>query len=232
MTGSLVLLFRGLIALFYQRQGNVYNAVLGTWTKLLSKRISPEAEPVPLRATISSKMGRRLKRRWTAKYKKLREENNNKTKAQIVTMVFRKRVRHDLYHAKNEACRRKIRRLFDEWWTETYTADRQPDPVLKLKTREPEEDRAIPLCYVSTVDDYGNTQIEEVMKTPAELADLPSTSRPQEEAADGGERRNVPDHEEPLAWIQELTDSTFKMAVQNYDYLERSRSLREWGPPL
>ncbi|VDL80197.1 unnamed protein product [Nippostrongylus brasiliensis] len=186
----------------------------------------------PTDATISSKMGRRLKRRWTTKYKKLREQNKNKTKAQIVTMVFRKRVRHDLYHAKNEACRKRIRRLFDEWWTETYTADRKPDAVLKLKTREPEEDRAIPLCYVSTVDDYGNTQIEEVMKTPAELADIPSTSRPQEEVANGGEGRNVPDHEDPLAWIQELTDSTFKMAVQNYDYLERSRSLRDWGPRL
>ncbi|WKY13075.1 hypothetical protein Q1695_004131 [Nippostrongylus brasiliensis] len=221
------------LAIFALTTPQVYSAMLVTWTTLLTKRPSPEADPVPLRATISSKMGKRLKRRWTAKYKKLREENNSKTKAQIVTMVFRKRVRHDLYHAKNEACRRKIRQLFDEWWTETYTADRQPDPVLKLKTRvdmyleeraaimdnlvflrgdrrgqvagdqqpkQPEEDRAIPLCYVSTVDDYGNTQIEEVMKTPAELA--------------------------------ELTDSTFKMAVQNYDYLERSRSLREWGPRL
>ncbi|WKY13039.1 hypothetical protein Q1695_004113 [Nippostrongylus brasiliensis] len=251
------------LAIFALTTPQVYCAVLSTWTKLLTKRISPEAEPVPLRirrrrqrrqrrqrrrggrglhtnrrrpkrkATISSKMGRRLKRRWTAKYKKLREQNKNKTKAQIVTMVFRKRVRHDLYHAKNEACRKRIRRLFDEWWTETYTADRKPDAVLKLKTRvdmyleeraalmnslvflggdgrgqatgdqqsqEPEEDRAIPLCYVSTVDDYGNTQIEEVMKTPAELA--------------------------------ELTDSTFKIAVLNYDYLERSRSLRDWGPRL
>ncbi|WKY13055.1 hypothetical protein Q1695_004121 [Nippostrongylus brasiliensis] len=272
------------LAIFALTTPQVYCAVLSTWAKLLTKRISPEAEPVPLRvrrrrqrrqrrqrrrggrrprvnrrrpkrkATISSKMGRRLKRRWTTKYKKLREQNKNKTKAQIVTMVFRKRVRHDLYHAKNEACRKRIRRLFDEWWTETYTADRQPDPVLKLKTRvdmyleeraalmnslvflggdgrgqaagdqqpkEPEEDRAIPLCYVSTVDDYGNTQIEEVMKTPAELADIPSTSRPQEEVANGGEGGNIPDHENPLAWIQELTDSTFKMAVQNYDYLER-----------
>ncbi|WKY13069.1 hypothetical protein Q1695_004128 [Nippostrongylus brasiliensis] len=221
------------LAIFALTTPQVYNAMPGTWTKLLTKRPSPDADPAPLRATISSKMGKRLKRRWTTKYKKLREENKNKTKAQIVTMVFRKRVRHDLYHAKNEACRKRIRRLFDEWWTETYTADRQADPVLKLKTRvdmyleeraaimdnlvflrgdrrdqaagdqkpkEPQEDRAIPLCYVSTVDDYGNTQIEEVMKTPAELA--------------------------------ELTDSTFKMAVQNYDYLERSRSLREWGPPL
>ncbi|WKY13041.1 hypothetical protein Q1695_004114 [Nippostrongylus brasiliensis] len=221
------------LAIFALTTPQVYSAMLGTWTKLRTKRPSPEADPVPIRATISSKMGRRLKRRWTAKYKKLREENNNKTKAQIVTMVFRKRVRHDLYHAKNEACRRKIRRLFDEWWTETYTVDRQPDPVLKLKTRvdmyleeraaimdnlvflrgdrrgqaageqqpqQPEEDRAIQLCYASIVDDYGNTQIEEVMKTPAELA--------------------------------ELTDSTFKMAVQNYDYLERSRSLRDWGPRL
>ncbi|WKY13072.1 hypothetical protein Q1695_004130 [Nippostrongylus brasiliensis] len=253
------------LAIFALTTPQVYSAMLRTWTKLLTKRVSPEADPVPHRATISSKMGKRLKRRWTAKYKKLREENKNKTKAQIVTMVFRKRVRHDLYHAKNEACRRKIRRLFDEWWTETYTADRHPDPVLKLKTRvdmyleeraaimdnlvflkgdrrgqaagdqqpqQPEEDRAIPLCYVSTVDDYGNTQIEEVMKTPAELADLPSTSRPREEAADAGEGGNDPDHEDPLAWIQELTDSTFKMAVQNYDYLERSRSLRDWGPRL
>ncbi|WKY13065.1 hypothetical protein Q1695_004126 [Nippostrongylus brasiliensis] len=254
------------LAIFALTTPQVYNAMLGTWTKLLPKRVSPAADPVPLRATVSSKMGKRLKRRWTAKYKKLREQNKNKTKAQIITMVFRKRVRHDLYHARNEACRRRIRRLFDEWWAETYTADRKPDAVLKLKTRldmyleeraaimnnlvflvgdrrgqaaavdqqpqQPDEDCAIPLCYVSTVDDFGNTQIEEVTKTPAELADLPSTSRPQEEAADDRERGNVPNHEEPLAWIQELTDSAFKMAVQNYDYLERSRSLREWGPKL
>ncbi|VDL74229.1 unnamed protein product [Nippostrongylus brasiliensis] len=289
MTGSLVLLIRGLIALFYEQHGNdpqtfyqncrcffvalaglfaflfrhpallqitqiqcmfssfvmtcsflfavssssLFSEYLGlelyiylqfrTLTPLivLTAVVAGTFKGKPADATISSKMGRRLKRRWTAKYKKLREENNNKTKAQIVTMVFRKRVRHDLYHAKNEACRRKIRRLFDEWWRETYTVDRQPDPVLKLKTRQPEEDRAIQLCYVSIVDDYGNTQIEEVMKTPTELADLPSTSRPRDEAADGGEGGNIPDHEDPLAWIQELTDSTFKMAVQNYDYLER-----------
>ncbi|WKY11919.1 hypothetical protein Q1695_003472 [Nippostrongylus brasiliensis] len=215
------------------------------------------------KAPISSKMGKRLKRRWTAHYKKLRRKNQNKTKAQIVRVVYRKKVKHDLYQAKSKACRKRIRQLFNEWWTETYTADKQPDAVLKLKTRvdmyleeraalisslrflrgdrrgqaaedqppqEPADDKAIPLCYVSTVDEYGNTKIEEVMKTPAELADLPSTSRQQQE--DGGEGGHVPNHEESLAWIQELTDSTFKMAIQNYDYLERSRSLREWGPPL
>ncbi|WKY13067.1 hypothetical protein Q1695_004127 [Nippostrongylus brasiliensis] len=218
------------LAIFALTTPQVYSAMLGTWTKLLPKRISPEADPVPLRATISSKMGKRLKRRWTAKYKKLREENKNKTKAQIVTKPSNSDIAHKLCIPGGHSY---FRRLFDEWWTETYTADRQPDPVLRLKSRvdmyleeraaimdnlmflrgdrrgqaagdqppqEPEEHHAIPLCYVSTVDEYGNTQIEEVMKTPAELA--------------------------------ELTDSTFKMAVQNYDYLERSRSLREWGPRL
>ncbi|WKY11921.1 hypothetical protein Q1695_003472 [Nippostrongylus brasiliensis] len=227
------------LAIFTLTTPRVYSTLLCTWTKFLPKRASPEADPVPprqqedLRAPISSKMGKRLKRRWTAHYKKLRRKNQNKTKAQIVRVVYRKKVKHDLYQAKSKACRKRIRQLFNEWWTETYTADKQPDAVLKLKTRvdmyleeraalisslrflrgdrrgqaaedqppqEPADDKAIPLCYVSTVDEYGNTKIEEVMKTPAELA--------------------------------ELTDSTFKMAIQNYDYLERSRSLREWGPPL
>ncbi|WKY13064.1 hypothetical protein Q1695_004125 [Nippostrongylus brasiliensis] len=230
------------MAIFATTTPQVYNAMLGTWTTLLTKRPSPQADPLPVRvirrrqrrqrrrggrrprankrrpkrkATISSKMGRRLKRRWTAKYKKLREQNKNKTKAQIVTL--------DMYLEERAAIMDNLVFL---------RGDRRGQAAGDQQPQQPEENRALPLCYVSTVDDYGNTQIEEVMKAPAELADLPSTSRPRDEAADGGEGGNIPDHEDPLAWIQELTDSTFKMAVQNYDYLERSRSLRDWGPRL
>ncbi|WKY13056.1 hypothetical protein Q1695_004121 [Nippostrongylus brasiliensis] len=141
------------LAIFALTTPQVYCAVLSTWAKLLTKRISPEAEPVPLRATISSKMGRRLKRRWTTKYKKLREQNKNKTKAQIVTV--------DMYLEERAALMNSLVFLGGDGRGQA-AGDQQP--------KEPEEDRAIPLCYVSTVDDYGNTQIEEVMKTPAELA--------------------------------------------------------------
>ncbi|VDL75139.1 unnamed protein product [Nippostrongylus brasiliensis] len=95
----------------------------------------------------------------------------------------------------------------------------------------------IPMCYASVVDSYGYTQLEEVMKTPAEEGlnlCQPSTSRQQEQVEDGGERgiaANQQNEEESmLEWIQELTDNTFKMVVQNHDYLERSISLREWAP--
>ncbi|WKY13137.1 hypothetical protein Q1695_004169 [Nippostrongylus brasiliensis] len=95
----------------------------------------------------------------------------------------------------------------------------------------------IPMCYASVVDSYGYTQLEQVMKTPADEAlnlCQPSTSRQQEQVEDGGERgiaANQQNEEESmLEWIQELTDSTFKMVVQNHDYLERSISLREWAP--
>ncbi|WKY13048.1 hypothetical protein Q1695_004117 [Nippostrongylus brasiliensis] len=142
------------LAIFALTTPQAYNAMLGTWTKLLPKRVSPAADPVPLRATVSSKMGKRLKRRWTAKYKKLREQNKNKTKAQIITL--------DMYLEERAAIMNNLVFLVGDRRGQAAAVDQQP--------QQPDEDRAIPLCYVSTVDDFGNTQIEEVMKTPAELA--------------------------------------------------------------
>ncbi|VDL78175.1 unnamed protein product [Nippostrongylus brasiliensis] len=137
-----------------------------------------------------------------------------------------------------------LEQLFCGWARKTYREDTQPDAVLKLKTRKRAEKEhyvppefCIPMCYASVVDSYGYTQLEEVMKTPAEEGlnlCQPSTSRQQEQIDDGGERgiaANQQNEEETmLEWIQELTDNTFKMVVQNHDYLERSISLREWAP--
>ncbi|VDL74487.1 unnamed protein product, partial [Nippostrongylus brasiliensis] len=196
------------------------------------------------KAFVPLKYCKRLKKKWTALYKKLREKNTKKTKAQVIWKIYRMKLQEDLEHMRTKSCRKRIRQLFCGWARTTYREDTQPDPVLKLKTRRRAEKEhyvppefCIPMCYASVVDSYGYTQLEEVMKTPADEAlnlCQPSTSRQQEQVDDGGERgiaANQQNEEESmLEWIQELTDSTFKMVVQNHDYLERSISLREWAP--
>ncbi|VDL78091.1 unnamed protein product [Nippostrongylus brasiliensis] len=228
-------------------------------------------------AFVPLKYCKRLKKKWTALYRKLREKNEKKTKAQVIWKIYRMKLQEDLEHVRTKSCRKRIKQLFCGWARKTYREDPQPDAVLKLKTRVDmyleerealmedlvflgggEGDRGgmryeaekraekehyvppefcIPMCYASVVDSYGYTQLEKVMKTPAEEAlnlCQPSTSRQQEQVDDGGERgiaANQQNEEEAmLEWIQELTDSTFKMVVQNHDYLERSISLREWAP--
>ncbi|WKY13135.1 hypothetical protein Q1695_004168 [Nippostrongylus brasiliensis] len=229
------------------------------------------------KAFVPLKYCKRLKKKWTALYRKLREKNEKKTKAQVIWKIYRMKLQEDLEHVRTKSCRKRIKQLFCGWARKTYREDTQPDAVLKLKTRVDmyleeraalmedivflgggEGDRGglryeaqrraekehyvppefcIPMCYASVVDSYGYTQLEEVMKTPAEEGlnlCQPSTSRQQEQIDDGGERgiaANQQNEEEAmLDWIQELTDNTFKMVVQNHDYLERSISLREWAP--
>ncbi|WKY13131.1 hypothetical protein Q1695_004166 [Nippostrongylus brasiliensis] len=183
------------------------------------------------KAFVPLKYCKRLKKKWTALYKKLREKNEKKTKAQVIWKIYRMKLQEDLEHMRTKSCRKRIRQLFCGWARTTYREDTQPDPVLKLKTRVDmyleeravlmedlvflgggEGDRGglryeaekraekehyvppefcIPMCYASVVDSYGYTQLEEVMKTPADEAlnlCQPSTSRQQEQVDDGGER--------------------------------------------
>ncbi|VDL74490.1 unnamed protein product [Nippostrongylus brasiliensis] len=238
------------LAIFALTTPPVYNAVTGTLTK------NPPGLGNPTRKELKTnhrqlrkpkhrgkgylaktgflqvKLCNQLRRRWTAWYKMLREKNLKKTKAQIIFMIYHSKLKQDLYFRKRKACRKRVRQLFGVWWKKTYKSDTQPDAVLKLKTRVDMylEERAALMENLAFLGGQGIVRDQ----PPQRLACLSRERRGPPE--DGGERGNVSkeqnEAENTMEWIEKLTDSTFKMAVQNYDYLERSRSLREWGPPL
>uniref|UniRef100_A0A183F8Z2 Kinesin motor domain-containing protein n=1 Tax=Heligmosomoides polygyrus TaxID=6339 RepID=A0A183F8Z2_HELPZ len=97
-------------------------------------------------------------------------------------------------------------------------------------------------CIITTIDPYGYTQQQVVLKTPIhmiDIEDVPSTSsgRGVYDRMERGENRRNDDEddddddilsEETLEWLEMASETTFDMAAQNQDYMDQLRALRSW----
>ncbi|VDP56691.1 unnamed protein product [Heligmosomoides polygyrus] len=100
---------------------------------------------------------------------------------------------------------------------------------------------SIEKCIITTIDPYGNTQQQVVLKTPIHMIDsedVPSTSsrRGTYDRMERGENRRNDDEDddddilskETLEWLEMASETTFDMAAQNQDYMDQLRALRSW----